>query len=65
MKMPQGNSCYSYFKQKKVFFFNKNRRAELVLSGGLVPVGVGRTWVKGVGGWIWCKYCILMYVWKN
>jgi hypothetical protein len=19
-------------------------------------------WGKGVGGWIWCKYCVYMYV---
>jgi hypothetical protein len=53
MEMSQGNTLYSYFKQTKMsFFFTKteNRRAEQVLSGGLVSVGGGRMWGKGVGG---------------
>jgi hypothetical protein len=28
----------------------------------LVSVGGGRMWGKGVGGWIWCKYYVHMYV---
>jgi hypothetical protein len=28
----------------------------------LVSVGRERMWWKGVGGWIWCKYCVHMYV---
>jgi hypothetical protein len=24
--------------------------------------GVGRMWGKSVGGWIWCQYCVHMYV---
>jgi hypothetical protein len=40
----------------------ENRRAEEVLSGGMVTVGERRLWGKGIGGWIWCKYCVHMYV---
>jgi hypothetical protein len=53
MEMSQGNSLYSYLKQTKMSFFSvtksKNRRAEQVLSGGLVAVAVegGRVWQKG------------------
>jgi hypothetical protein len=44
METSQGNYLYSYLKQTKIsfyFFFHKiaDRRAELVLSGELVPVG--------------------------
>jgi hypothetical protein len=54
MKISPGNSLYSYLKQTKMSFFSftklESRRAEQVLSGGLVPVGSGRRWGKGVGG---------------
>jgi hypothetical protein len=39
----------------------ENRKTKQVLSRGLVPVGE-RRWGKGVGGWIWCKYYVHMYV---
>jgi hypothetical protein len=44
MKMSQENSLYIYPKQKCLSFKTKleNRRAEQVLSEGLVPMGVGR-----------------------
>jgi hypothetical protein len=45
-----------------LFIKSENRRAEQVLSGGLVPVGEGRLWGEGVGGWIWSKYCVHVYV---
>jgi hypothetical protein len=28
----------------------------------MFPVGGGRRWGKDVGGGIWCKYCVYMYV---
>jgi hypothetical protein len=28
----------------------------------MVPVWRGIMWGKGIGGWIWYKYCIHMYV---
>jgi hypothetical protein len=37
MEMSQGNSLYSYLKQKSCHFL-QNWRAEHVMSGGLVPV---------------------------
>jgi hypothetical protein len=56
---------YSFLKQTKVSsFFTKikNKKSEQVPSVWLVPVGGGRMWGEGVGEWIWCKYCIHMYV---
>jgi hypothetical protein len=52
MEMSQRNSLFSYLKQKYHFVFTKleNRRAGLVLSKVLVPVGGERMWGKGVGG---------------
>jgi hypothetical protein len=53
MKMSQGNSLYKYHKQIKMsFYFYKigHRRAEQILSGGLVPMGDARMWEKGCGG---------------
>jgi hypothetical protein len=53
--MSQRNSLYCYLKQTKnvkfVSSFTKleNRKVDQVLSG-LVPLGVGRRWGKGVGG---------------
>jgi hypothetical protein len=46
MEMSQGNSLHSYHKQIKMLFIylftkSENRRAEQVLSGGLVLVGGG------------------------
>jgi hypothetical protein len=53
MELSQGNSQCSYLKQTKMSFFSftklENRRAELVLSMVLVPVGGGRIWGKGGG----------------
>jgi hypothetical protein len=50
---------YSYFKQIISFFFflrkMENRRAEHVLWGR-------EKRGKGVGGLMWCKYCVHMYV---
>jgi hypothetical protein len=54
MEVPQGNSLCSYLKQTKMSFFSftksENRRMEQVLPGGLVSVGGGKRWGKGVGG---------------
>jgi hypothetical protein len=53
MERSQGNSLYSYLKQQKIFFsFTKleNRRAEQVLSRGLVSMRQGRMWGEGVRG---------------
>jgi hypothetical protein len=66
MEMSQGKSLYSYLKQtKKIIFFSftklENWRAE-PLFWGLIPVGEGRMWGKGVGQSIWYKYCVHMYV---
>jgi hypothetical protein len=52
-----------FIKQIKYhFFFTKteNKMAEQVLSGVLVP---GRRWIlgEGLGGWMWCKYCVHIY----
>jgi hypothetical protein len=73
MEISQGNSLcsYLYLKQAKMSFFSfifsffllqksENRRAELVLprGGGVWTTG----WVQGVGGWIWYKKCVHMYV---
>jgi hypothetical protein len=46
-----------------IYFLTKpeNRRAEQILSEGLIPVGGGRKWGKGVGGLIWYKYCVYIY----
>jgi hypothetical protein len=53
--MSQGDSPYGYFKQMKClsFFFStksENKKAEQVLSGGLVPVRTGRLRGEGIGG---------------
>jgi hypothetical protein len=43
---------------------NSDRRSEQFLprGGGYRYFWVGgRCWGKGVGGWIWCKYCVHMY----
>jgi hypothetical protein len=47
------------------FFFYKIREQE----GGSGPAGLAggggtskRWWGEGVGGWIWYKYCVHMYV---
>jgi hypothetical protein len=65
MEMSQGNSLCSHLKQTKIPFFSfiklENRRAEQVLSGGLVPVGEGRKQGKGIGenlGQICVHMCI-------
>jgi hypothetical protein len=54
MAISQGNSLYSYLKQTKMSFFSftmsENKRAEQVLSVGLVTVGRERMWGKAVGG---------------
>jgi hypothetical protein len=46
------------------FFFTKSetRKTEPVLPFGAHTSGKGRWWGKGVGGCIWCKYHIHMYV---
>jgi hypothetical protein len=48
MGMSQGNSLYRYLKQTKESFWffseTENRKAEQVLLGGVVMVGVGRMW---------------------
>jgi hypothetical protein len=55
MEMSQGNLLCSYLKQAKMsflfsFIIFKNRRVDPVLPGGLVTVGAGRRWEKGIGG---------------
>jgi hypothetical protein len=53
MEVSQGNSLYSYLEQTKMSAFKiklENRRVEQVLSGGLVSVGGGRMWKKGIRG---------------
>jgi hypothetical protein len=54
-------------KKNVILFFTKteNRRAEQILSVGLVPMGGRRMWRKGVGGKMWCKHCAYMYVNKK
>jgi hypothetical protein len=50
MEMSQGNSLYSYLKQKRHFFFfikTENRRAEQVLPGGVGTSGRGEVAEKG------------------
>jgi hypothetical protein len=49
------------------FSFTKTENRRIVGSclGGLLPVGGRRMWGEGIGGWIWYKYCVHMYVnWK-
>jgi hypothetical protein len=63
--MSQANSLYSYLKKTKMsFFFYKIREQEGRIGPiwGLVPVGRGRMQGKGIGVWIWCKYCVHMYI---
>jgi hypothetical protein len=66
MEMSHGNFLYSYLKQKKnVFFFCtklENKRAKQSPSEGLIPVGGEKRWGKCVGGLIWRKCCVHMYV---
>jgi hypothetical protein len=52
MEVSQGNSLYSYIKQAKMSFFNKLREQEGGTGPvlGLMSVGRGRKWRKGVGG---------------
>jgi hypothetical protein len=55
MEMSQGNSLCSCLKETKMSFFlsftkSENRRVELILPGGLIPVGGKRRWGKGMGG---------------
>jgi hypothetical protein len=42
--MSQGNSLYSYLKQRKMLLFkNREQEGKTGYFWGLVPVGVGRT----------------------
>jgi hypothetical protein len=53
MEMSQGNFLWTYLTQTKMsFFFIKNREQEgrTDPSGGLLPVGWGRTWGEGEEG---------------
>jgi hypothetical protein len=53
MEISQGNSLYSYLKQIKISVFKtklETRRAENVLSGGLVPMGGERRIQEGEYG---------------
>jgi hypothetical protein len=52
MEMSQGNQCIVISNKQNVIVFTRSqsRRAEQVLSGGLVPVGRERMWGKDVGG---------------
>jgi hypothetical protein len=45
------------------FFFHKIREQEGRTGPlwRLLPVRGGRMWAKGVGEWIWCKYCVHLY----
>jgi hypothetical protein len=66
MKMSQGNSLCSYLKQIKMSFafllqnLRTGGRNRSCLEG-MVPRG-RRRWGKGVGGWVWYKYCVQIYV---
>jgi hypothetical protein len=44
------------------FANSEYRKEEQILPRGLVPVGWSSIWGKGMGGWIWCKYCVYLYV---
>jgi hypothetical protein len=48
------------------FFFYKIEEQEGRIGPawgwGLISLGEGRMWEKDVGGWIWCKYYVHMYV---
>jgi hypothetical protein len=54
MEMSQGNSLYGYLKKTKCHSFSftksENRRAEQIVSGELVLVGVGTMEGKVAGG---------------
>jgi hypothetical protein len=55
------NFLYSYLKQIEMYFFkNGEQEGKTSPMWGLVPVGGGRMWGKDVGGWTWCKYCVLL-----
>jgi hypothetical protein len=59
--MTQGKSLYGYLKQTKMsFFFLLPNWRTGGQNGTLVPVRGGRG--RSVGGRIWCKYCVYMYV---
>jgi hypothetical protein len=68
MKMSQGISLCRYLKQTNknaIFFFHKIREQEGRKGsclGGENGTSLEGMWGKGVGGWIWCKYCVHMYV---
>jgi hypothetical protein len=67
MEMSQGNSLCSYLKETKMSFLFplQNQRAEGLNRSCLVSIALvwrGRRWRKDVGGQIWCKYCVHMYV---
>jgi hypothetical protein len=58
MKVPEEKSPCSYLKQAKMSFFfssyeigeQEGRTGPAWKGGGLLPVGVGRMWGKGVEG---------------
>jgi hypothetical protein len=70
MEVPKANSLYSYPKQEKMSSFsfflfsyiNQRTGGWNRSLKGLVPVGMGRRWGKGVGGSIWYKCCVHVYV---
>jgi hypothetical protein len=48
-------------KKKKCHFFFPPFAAwenRFFWGGSLIPMGGGGRWGKGVGGRIWCKYCV-------
>jgi hypothetical protein len=48
--------------QPQISYGNRDSQHIVKPAGGVVPVGGGRWWGKGVGGWIRCKKCVHMYV---
>jgi hypothetical protein len=67
IEMSQGNSCVAILSKGKCHFFPftklESRSVEEVLPGvGVGTTRSGRKWEQGMGGRIWCKYCVHMCV---
>jgi hypothetical protein len=45
-----------------LFYKNEGRKAEQILLNRLVSVGMRKLWREGLRGYIWCQYCVYMYL---
>jgi hypothetical protein len=68
MEVPQGNFLCSYLEQAKMSLFFLLQNWKTVRWNGycLREKGWhqwrGRKWGKCIGGLMWCKYCVHMYI---